>query len=260
MVTVRLGPWHFAFLGLLVGAAIATGVALTVSGGASDTGQDGRLAKAETPASTATAVPPTPTIVPAQPPSPQGGAPPEPVPRADCAAIRGTGYQNDAERAFFLANCVTSNPPLDPASSARLATPTVRPTSQPAAPTSEEARYRSQAVAQLAYVSARLAQFTRTPSYGFYNDVLELGSVALNEANALHAIEPAPPRFRAAHNALINALLNLHDWCKIVSAVQTRAQFDAWLDEFDLRVEAVAAATDDFNLVVGISLPAGGLR
>jgi hypothetical protein len=259
-MTIKLAPWHLVLIGALVGVAVAGGIALAMSGG-TDKNQT-TFAQAPSgpdvaPTVVATLIPP-PTPVPSPTPPPPPPPPPEPQSRTDCNAIRATGYQTDAERTYFLANCVSSGQAAGPAP-ARTATPAPRPVSS-VGPTAEEARYRDQAAAQVYFAAARAVQYYQTPSYGFYSDLLELGSIVLNEANALHAIEPAPPRFLGTHNALIAALLSLHDYCLTVTNVHSLTDYNKWVVGFNARIDVVNGATDDYNRVVGVSLPTGGLR
>jgi hypothetical protein len=182
---------------------------------------------------------------------------PQPIIRT-CPEIRTAGdYLNPEERAFFLANCLNQTAATGGASAAAPPAPSQQAPSAPAqtGPTEEERAYRAKAQAQMADQAARLSQYWGTPSLGVQNDILMLGSISGNLALQMGSFNPVPPRFLQAHNQLRGALANFNLWLMNVLEVDTEAEAIVFLNGFDVRADALAAAWNDYGLVVGIELP-----
>jgi hypothetical protein len=104
-------------------------------------------------------------------------------------------------------------------------------------------------------------QYLGTPSYGALSDILELGTVILNFANALDAIEPVPESCRSAHNGLVSSALAVYDTLRVVEFVSTEQQFYSWMALFERNWDAFDVAFSRWLDVTGIQLPSlGGLR
>jgi hypothetical protein len=180
-----------------------------------------------------------------------------------CAEIRASGtYLSEEERAFFLANCLTQAPAPGPAAG---------PAPQPAGPapaqpsdsgfTEEEERYRRRASQVNLEYTARLAQYWSTPSFGAQSDLYELASIALNHANALNALEPVPPRFRAPHDALVRSLVAFRDHILTIESVPTFQAFVIWVATFERLGDTLDANLVAWQRAVGVDVVSlGGLR
>jgi hypothetical protein len=246
--SIALRPMHFILASFLLGLLIAGGAILAFSAGRGDqteqtsveapvlptpTGLDESPTQVPSATSVPTSIPVAPTAI--------------PIVRS-CAEIRAAGdYLNPEERAFFLANCVTqagTGPGPGPA----------QPTSGAGA-TAEEESYRRRASGFMLASAARFVQYFGQPSFGFEQDLLELGSIAGGWANQMNTLAPVPPRFRQAHDQLRAALYEFGDWCQAISFVDTLDKFYAWEAYYYVLEDALVAAWDDYELVIGISLP-----
>jgi hypothetical protein len=167
---------------------------------------------------------------------------------------------SEAERQFFLQNCVGQAQPA----------PTARPGAAPAptqaaapgaGPSQDEDTYiRRASAVNLQYV-ARLQQYWETPSYGAEADLYELASIALNHANALNAIQPVPSRFVGVHNALVSSLLRFRDHILTITSVSSLSQFLTWSATYDRLADDLDTALVNWQTTVGVPVVSlGGLR
>ena len=187
-MTVTLKPVHLALLGFFVGGIIVAALVLVLGGGSDDpstetAGGDPRPSATETQ---------TETPDDSRPGSDSDGDEPPPEP---------TNTQTVAPTLEPVATAVPTNtsvPPPPPGPPASTSTPVVQgPT---AAEIEAERSYRVKASAQLLVYINRFNQYWGLPSLGYKNDVLEYGGIAGAWANQMAGFEPAPPRFRQAHD------------------------------------------------------------
>jgi hypothetical protein len=263
---VKLAPWQFVVVGLVVGVVLAGGVALAMSGGSSKPATQVAVQATQPPPATSqpqssnlqpTSTPVPATPVPPPPPPPPPTAPTEPPVRTNCDLIKATGYQSDAERNYFLANCTGAAAAPGPAATVRPAATAVPLAGGSAAAVNpDEQRYRDQAAAQLGYLNAQLAQFYNgnAASYGATAALLQLCTIAGNVANAMDSLQPVPPRFKGVHDEMRSSHVAFRNDCVTITSVSTLGQFNTWLIKFDNGIDRMNSAIDDFDRVVGIQL------
>jgi hypothetical protein len=122
----RRGDALLAMTAVLIAGVVIAAIAVLVISLASGGGDKEQASAAiiqRTPAAVARSSPSlAPTTAATQPPA---VATAQPAGRQDCAAIRGTSYQSEAERAFFQQNCL--EPAEEPAPAANAGQPTAAP-------------------------------------------------------------------------------------------------------------------------------------
>jgi len=216
------------------------------------------LAASATTAPSATSVP-SPSPQPTQPPLAPTEPPPPPQIRS-CAEIRADPvYRSEAERQFFLQNCQPAAAPTPQPGQQPPAQPPPPPA--PAGLTAEEESYVRRASQVNLEYTARLTQYWSQPSFGALADLYELGSVALNHANALNSLEPVPARYRTPHNSLVGTLLAFRDHIFAVGNVNSQQAFVAWLATFERRSDDLDTTLVAYQTAVGITVvDLGGLR
>jgi hypothetical protein len=127
---------------------------------------------------------------------------------------------------------------------------------QSASATEEEQRYRSKASAQLAYFNARIRQFLQADySPGFYSDLLEVASISDGFINALNGLQPVPPRFKSAHDAMLRAETAFRDYARTGTSLKTVADFRRWYPGLEAAADRADNALATYNQVVGTKLP-----
>jgi hypothetical protein len=263
-MTLKLAGWQLVAVGLIVGILGAGGVALALSGGSDKPAAQAVVQPTSEPTrfidAAPTSVPPTSTpLPPTQPPPPP---PPTEIPvRTDCAAIRATGYNSDAERNYFLANCTGGNAPAPTARPGGAAPPPPpAPAAAPSGPqalTAEEQHYKDQASAQLAYLNAQVAQFANGNAASFGSGsaaILQFCTLVGNVIPALDNLQPVPPRYKAVHDAMRSTHVKLHADCILFNSGMTSAQIVAWYNKIVVDIDAADGAIDDYSRVVGIKL------
>ena len=244
-MTITLKPIHLALLGFFAGGILVALLGVLLSGNGD--GPATEFAGGD-PEETETASPTTE-------PAAAGGATEPPLVATEPPPLTATAVPPTLEPV------ATSVPPT------RTATPRPAPqgpapaTSTPvvqgpsAAEIEAERSYRVQASAQLLSYITRFNQFWNTPSQGYTNDVLEYGGIAGAWANQMAGFEPAPPRFRRAHNQMRAALYTFDNQAQQIRSANTQPQLDAWFAAWDLTYDGLILAYADYKLVTGISFP-----
>jgi hypothetical protein len=175
-------------------------------------------------------------------------APEAPPPPRTCEEIRADGtYLDDAERSFFLENCLSS------AGSA--ARSSASPPARTAVTSESERAYSVKAVSIANSALNNLRRYPRDQVTTSADVAIEYGGLAGGWANQIDNFGPVPSRFQAAHQRLQTTLWELAAHTRMLAAGQATLDDPAYVDRLNALIDASNSAIAAYFQVLGLSLP-----